>query len=84
MAATGDADREENRRKVVLVVDDSVELLAAVRLMLEPHFDVLQASDLRDQPGAWDVIILSEVLEHQSAFQVELSGIAIRRIRITY
>jgi CheY-like chemotaxis protein len=45
MAATGTGDREENRRKVVLVVDDSVELLNAVRLMLEPHFDVLQASD---------------------------------------
>jgi len=45
MAATTTQDRQENRRKVVLVVDDSVELLDAVRLMLEPRFDVLQASD---------------------------------------
>jgi len=33
-------------RRVVLVVDDSVELLDAVRLFLEPKgFEVLQASD---------------------------------------
>jgi SAM-dependent methyltransferase len=36
----------------------------AARHGLDP--DVLQAVDLRDQPGAWDVIILSEVLEHQT------------------
>jgi CheY-like chemotaxis protein len=35
-----------DHRKVVLVVDDSVELLDAVRVFLEPRgFDVLQASD---------------------------------------
>jgi CheY-like chemotaxis protein len=45
MAATSAGDHEEQRRKVVLVVDDSVELLDAVRVMLEPNFDVLQASD---------------------------------------
>ena len=45
MATTGTIDHMASRRKVVLVVDDSVELLDAVRLMLEPHFDVLQATD---------------------------------------
>jgi CheY-like chemotaxis protein len=45
MAATATEGHVQHRRKVVLVVDDSVELLDAVRALLEPNFDVLQASD---------------------------------------
>ena len=46
MANAATTDRDADKRNLVLVVDDSVEMLDAVRCSLEPcGFRVMQASD---------------------------------------